>query len=310
MESLLRMEGIGKYFTGVRALHNVSIEVEPGEVHCIVGENGAGKSTLMKILNGVYQPDEGRIFLTGEEIKIENPKKARERGISIVFQELNLCNELSVADNIFIGRHRSRGGFVDDKWAVKETQKVLDNMETKIRPLQIVRTLSIAEKQLIEIAKAVSINANILVFDEPTSSLTEKEIARLFEIIRKLRSDGKGIFYISHRLNELDSIADTVTVLRDGEHIITSEYGKITKNELIKHMVGREIKNQFPGDARNITEILFEARKVKRRGIIDVDRFYVRKGEIVGFAGLIGPVVRKLHAPYLVLTKRMRRNCT
>lgn len=288
MQYVLSMEGISKSFPGVKALQNVNINVMRGEVHALVGENGAGKSTLMKILSGVFQPETGKIYLDGHEVVIENTKKAHDLGIGIVFQEFNLCNDISVADNIFIGRHKNKYGFVDDKWLIEETQKVMDYMNLAINPTSIVKTLSVAEKQLVEIAKVVSMNANVIVFDEPTSALTEKEIVRLFEIIKILRDQGKAIFYISHRLNELDAIADRVTVLRDGEHVQTADYKDVTKDELIQWMVGRELKNQYPVEARAIGETFFEAKHVKRKDLVDVDGFYVKRGEIVGFAGLIG----------------------
>ncbi len=288
MEYILNMEDINKSFPGVKALSNVSINLKAGEVHALVGENGAGKSTLMKIMSGVYQPDSGKIEVNGKEVKIENTKKAQALGISIVFQEFNLCNDLTVADNIFIGRHKTRLGLVDDKWVINETQKIMQYMRLDIKPTSIVKMLSVAEKQLVEIAKAVSIDAKIIVFDEPTAALTDNEIDRLFEIIRTLKESGHGIFYISHRLEELDKIADRVTVLRDGRYITTRNRKDITKNELIRLMVGRELINQYPERDSEIGDLFFEIKEIKKNKVFDIKDIKVRKNEIVGFAGLVG----------------------
>ena len=196
MERLLFMDHISKSFPGVKALDDVNIDIYPGEVHALVGENGAGKSTLMKILNGVYQPDKGNIFVNGEKQQITSTKIAQQLGISIVFQEFNLCNAISVANNIFIGRHKKNAfGLVDDKWLFDETMKIMEYMKLSINPNAIVGSLSVAEKQLVEIAKAISTDSKIIVFDEPTSALTDREIERLFEIIKMLKKEGRGIFY-------------------------------------------------------------------------------------------------------------------
>ena len=288
MDCLLRMEGISKVFPGVKALDNVNIDIYAGEVHALIGENGAGKSTLMKVLNGIYQPDGGKIFVKGKEVTIDNPHKAQELGISIVFQEFNLCDHISIANNIFIGRMKTRHGVVDDKWLYHQTKELLDRIGLKRDPREKVRMLSVAEKQMVEIAKALSLNADVIVFDEPTSSLTEKEIDQLFAIIDKLRAEGKGIYYISHRMEELDRICDRVTVLRDGEHIATFPYKEVTIDQLIKLMVGRSLTDKFPVYQRKIGEVYFEARNIRRKGYVDVDGFSLRRGEILGVAGLVG----------------------
>lgn len=288
MKCLLRTEDITKSFPGVLALEGVNIDLMPGEVHALVGENGAGKSTLMKIFNGVYQPDSGSIYVKGEKVNIDNPHRAQQLGISIVFQEFNLCDHISIANNIFIGRMKSSFGVVDDKWLHKECRELLDWIGLKRDPEEIVRTLSVAEKQMVEIAKALSLNVDVIVFDEPTSSLTEKETAQLFSIIKKLREEGKGIFYISHRLEELDVIADRVTVLRDGKHIATHNYRDVAMDQIVQEMVGRSLTEKFPEHKRNIGEPYFSVRNLRRKGYVDVDEFYLRKGEILGVAGLVG----------------------
>lgn len=289
MERLLFMDHISKSFPGVKALDDVNIDIYPGEVHALVGENGAGKSTLMKILNGVYQPDKGNIFVNGEKQQITSTKIAQQLGISIVFQEFNLCNAISVANNIFIGRHKKNAfGLVDDKWLFDETMKIMEYMKLSINPNAIVGSLSVAEKQLVEIAKAISTDSKIIVFDEPTSALTDREIERLFEIIKMLKKEGRGIFYISHRMEELDRIADRITILRDGMHIHTCNYKDITKDDMIRMMVGRELNNQYPSDVRTIGDVIFEIESVKVPGLLNIEGIEVREGEIVGFAGLAG----------------------
>ena len=288
MDCLLKMEKITKTFPGVVALDNVSIDIFPSEVHALVGENGAGKSTLMKIMNGVYQPDSGRIIVNGKEEVISGTQKAQSLGISIVFQEFNLCNDLDVANNIFIGRIKNRYGITDDKWLYSETQKVLDQLKRCVNPRAKVHSLSIAEKQMVEIAKAVSTNAKVIVFDEPTSALTDREIERLFEIIGILKENGCGIFYISHRMEELEQIADRVTVLRDGKHIATMPFQDVSMDKLIAMMVGRALTDKFPVHKRNIGEIYFTAKNIYQKGKLDVKELYLRKGEILGVAGLVG----------------------
>ena len=288
VKCLLRTEGIMKAFPGVKALEDVNIDLRPGEVHALIGENGAGKSTLMKIFNGVYQPDGGSIYVKEEKVTIENPHKAQQLGISIVFQEFNLCDHISIANNIFIGRMKSKFGIVDDKWLHNRCKELLAWIGLERDPGESVSSLSVAEKQMVEIAKALSINADVIVFDEPTSSLTERETHQLFSIIKRLRTDGKGIFYISHRLEELDSIADRVTVLRDGKHIATYDYKDTSMDILIQQMVGRSLTEKFPDHERKIGDVYFTAKNLRRRGCVDVDGFSLRRGEILGVAGLVG----------------------
>jgi len=237
------MEGISKSFPGVKALDNVSFSVNKGEVHGLVGENGAGKSTLMKIMSGVYSCDEGKIFIEGQEVQIDSVSKAQELGISIIFQELNLCPHMSVADNIFIGRPIMKNGLIDDRRMFKEAQKILDKLGININSHAIVRTLSVAQQQMVEIAKAISRDCRILVLDEPTATLTEREIDQLFDIIRNLQARGIGMVYISHRMEELNRICERATVLRDGKYIGTVYMKDVTIDKLVNMIVGRPLES-------------------------------------------------------------------
>jgi len=294
-EELFRMEGISKSFPGVKALDDVTFSVDKGEVHGLVGENGAGKSTLMKIMTGVYRADAGEIFIEGRPVRIESTKKAHELGINIIFQELNLCPHLTVADNIFIGRPRMAGPFVNDRAMHVEAKKILDELGIDLSTHTVVRSLSVAQQQMVEIAKAISYNSRILVLDEPTATLTEKEIAQLFDIIGVLQKKGVGMVYISHRLEELNHICERVSVLRDGQYIGTRVLKDITMGELVNMIVGRSLENKFPKHTRKIGEIALEAHNVRRRDKlnparykVNVDHLYVRRGEILGVAGLVG----------------------
>lgn len=287
-EELFRMEGICKSFPGVKALDNVSFSVDKGEVHGLVGENGAGKSTLMKIMSGVYHADAGKIFIEGKKVNINSVSKAQELGVSIIFQELNLCPHLSVADNIYIGRPPKKGLLISDKEMHKNAQKVLDDLGIKISSHAVVRDLSVAQQQMVEIAKAISRNARILVLDEPTAALTDKEIAQLFDIIRNLQKKQVGMVYISHRMEELEQICKRVSVLRDGQYIGTRNYADITVDELVNMIVGRTLEDKYPKYERKIGDVVFEARNIRRGDVVNVDKIQVRKGEILGIAGLMG----------------------
>jgi ribose transport system ATP-binding protein len=287
-EELFRMEGISKSFPGVKALDNVSFSVNKGEVHGLVGENGAGKSTLMKIMSGVYSCDEGKIFIENQEVRIDSVSKAQQLGVSIIFQELNLAPHMSVADNIFIGRPIMKNGLIDDRRMFKEAQKILDKLGIDINAHAIVRTLSVAQQQMVEIAKAISRDCRILVLDEPTATLTEREIDQLFEIIRNLQADGIGMVYISHRMEELNRICERASVLRDGKYIGTVYLKEVTLDKLVNMIVGRPLEDKFPKYERKIGDIVLEARNIKRKNIVNVDRLFVRKGEILGISGLVG----------------------
>ncbi len=287
-EELFRMEGISKSFPGVKALDNVSFSVNKGEVHGLVGENGAGKSTLMKIMSGVYSCDEGKIFIENQEVRIDSVSKAQELGISIIFQELNLTPHMSVADNIFIGRPIIKNGLIDDKKMFKEAQAILDKLGIAINSHAIVRTLSVAQQQMVEIAKAISRDCRILVLDEPTATLTQREIDQLFNIIRNLQADGIGMVYISHRMEELNRICERASVLRDGQYIGTVYMKDITLDKLVNMIVGRSLEDKYPKHERTIGETVLEACNIKRKNRVNVDRLFVRKGEILGISGLVG----------------------
>lgn len=287
--TLLEMRNITKLFPGVRALDHFSFDLNAGEVHALCGENGAGKSTLIKILYGVYQPEEGDIFIDGQKTVIQNAMQAVDKGIGVVFQELNVCMHLDIANNVFLGRPINKKGLINDKVMAEETRRILhETIRMDLDPQRLVRTLSIAERQMVEIAKVVSRKSRIIVFDEPTSSLTEQETKHLFEIIRKLKSEGVGIIYISHRLEELSHIADRVTIMRDGQHIRTMDYSDVTNEQLVSLMVGREMKEQFPTYKRKIGEVVFSVDGISYQHNRHIDHLEVRRGEIVGLSGLVG----------------------
>ena len=243
---IVEMEHINKSFPGVKALDDVSFCLRAGEVMALLGENGAGKSTLMKILSGVYQKDSGTIHIFGKEVQDLNPKKAQELGVAIIHQELNLCGHLTVAENIFLGHETMKKGLLSDKEMRLKAKKVLDELNMDISADAVVGDLAVSKQQMIEIAKALSINAKILIMDEPTSALTSKEIEDLFVIIRKLTSQGMGIVYISHRLEELQHIVDRITIMRDGKYITSMDFKDTSLQAIITNMVGREIKEKFP----------------------------------------------------------------
>ncbi len=286
---LLLMRGISKTFPGVQALQAVSLEVRTGEVHALVGENGAGKSTLMRILGGVHQRDAGEILLRGNAVEITSPLQARALGISIIHQELNQIPALSVAENIFLGREPRRGfGLVDwgTMWA--RADRLLRDLGLPIDPRRRLGTLSLAEQQLVEIAKALSVEADLLIMDEPTAALTVEEAERLFHFIRDLRARDVGIIYITHRLEEVFRLADRVSVLRDGQFLGTYSIADITQDGLIRLMVGRDLTEKFPKEAVPQGTPVLEVRGLTVRGVFEDVSFTVRRGEILGVAGLVG----------------------
>ncbi|MBI5668192.1 MAG: sugar ABC transporter ATP-binding protein [Chloroflexi bacterium] len=290
-ELLVVMEGIEKSFPGVHALSQSRFELRPGEVHALVGENGAGKSTMMKILAGVYSKDAGRILLKGREVDIPNPRAAQHLGISMIHQELNLMPHLTIAQNIFIGREPRRGvKFVLDDAAINaQTRQFLDMLHLNLDPRTKVADLTVAKQQMVEIAKALSFNAEVLIMDEPTAALTESEIDELFRIIRKLRDQGVGIVYITHRLEELFTISDRVTVMRDGQYVGTVKTSDTTRDEVIRMMVGRTIYETAPDILeRPEQDIVLEVKNLNRGRVLKNVNFYLKRGEILGFAGLMG----------------------
>lgn len=286
-EYILELKDISKEFPGVKALNQVSFSLKAGEVHALLGENGAGKSTLMKIIGGIYSRDEGDYLIDGVSIKDLTPKKAQEYGIAIIHQELNMCQDLTVAENIFLGREKSRLGTLQQKDMNKAAQVILRKLKMDIEPETVIRKLPVSKQQMVEIAKALSTNARILIMDEPTSALTEREISELFDIIRGLKESGCAIIYISHRLEELEHIADRVSVFRDGRYIVTKEYRETSIDEIIAYMVGREIKEKFPNVHCDRGQKLLEVRSLCS-GIVKNVSFDLYQGEIVGFAGLMG----------------------
>ena len=289
-EVLLRMEGISKSFPGVKALDNVSLTVQAGSVHALMGENGAGKSTLMKCLFGVYAKDEGHIYLEGREINFKNSKEALENGVAMVHQELNQALKRNVMDNIWLGRYPTSGPFVSEKKMLQDTLKILEDVEVDVNPKTIMSTMPVSQRQMVEIAKAVSYDSKVIVFDEPTSSLNEKEVEHLFRIINKLRDRGCGSIYISHKMDEILRISDYITVMRDDAWVATEPVSNMDMNKIIKLMVGRELTNRFPPKDNVISdEVSLEVQGLTGlySALTDVS-FKAHRGEIVGLAGLDG----------------------
>lgn len=286
---VLQMNKIDVLFPGVHALNNCSFELKRGEVHALVGENGAGKSTLMKVLTGIYTDYTGEIILDGDRVKFSNIKEAQEKGISIVHQELNLLNYLTVAQNIFIGRE-SAGFFVNDREINKKTQKLIDDFNINIKPTDKVMSLSVGKLQMVEIARAMSYeHTKILILDEPTAALSEKETEELFEKVRMLKEKGVSVIFISHRMAELKQIADRITIMRDGEYISTVNSGDCSIEKIIQMMVGRKVEQNVKSksEVKESTPVVMEVRNLCSAVVKDVS-FNLRKGEILGFAGLVG----------------------
>ena len=287
-ETIVSMEGICKSFPGVKALDHVNFELKSGEVMALLGENGAGKSTLMKVLSGVYTRDEGRLEIFGKEYGDLTPKTAQEVGVAIIHQELNMCRHLSVAENIFLGREKRKGIMLSNREMEAETQRILDELKIELDPKQVVGELPVSKQQMVEIAKALSTNAKVLIMDEPTSALTAREIEDLFRIIAELKEKGCGIVYISHRLEELQHIVDRVTIMRDGQYITSMDFKDVALDEIISHMVGREIKEKFPRVSCEKGKKIFEVKNLNAGRMVRDVNFSVYEGEIVGFAGLMG----------------------
>lgn len=266
----------------------MEFSLKEGEVHALLGENGAGKSTMMKIFSGVYKSDGGKILVFGKEQEINSPRESMELGIGIIYQELNLCQHLTVAQNIFLGRELEKGIVLDKKTSEWEAGKILKMMGTDIKPREKISNLSVSKQQMVEIAKALSQNVKILIMDEPTSSLSEKETEGLFKVIEKLKSEGKSIIYISHKLDELKRITDRVTIFRDGKFIDTFQFDKIGIDEIISKMVGREISDQFPRRVVEKGDKILEIKNFQNKGHISDINFELFKGEILGISGIVG----------------------
>jgi len=289
MEKLIDMYDVVKTFPGVRALDGAKIDLYEGEVHVLMGENGAGKSTFMKILTGIYQKNEGSIKYLGKELNIKSPKEAEEIGISIIYQEFNLLPHLTVAENIFIAKEPTNSfGLINYKKMNEDAKKILSNLNLDIDPEIKVSELKVGQQQMVEIAKATSVKAKVLIMDEPTAALTEKEINELFKVIKELRSKGVGIIYISHRMEELKYIADRITVMRDGKHIDTMLYKETTIDEIIEKMVGRSLGGQYPERVKVKDEVILEVKNLNKKNVVSNISFDLKKGEILGFAGLMG----------------------
>ena len=286
---LLVMKNISKSFPGVKALKDVSLSLRYGEVHALIGENGAGKSTLMKILSGLYQEDEGQIFWEGEEVQIHSTKDAEALGISIIYQELNLMPNMSVRENIFLGREKKKNGFlVDFKETTKEALKYVQMVGLDIDVTTLVKDLPLAQRQMVEVAKALSMNAKLIVMDEPTSALTDRETEILMNVIRRLKENGVTIVFISHRLSELFEISDRISVLRDGASVGTIDTQDCTEDLLVTMMVGRELNDIYPKYPSQIGDVVLEAKHLQAGKMVQDVSFSVRSGEILGFAGLVG----------------------
>ncbi|MFW0698648.1 sugar ABC transporter ATP-binding protein [Pantoea sp. R13S299] len=284
----LEAEGISKFFPGVKALDNVSLRVRPGTVHALMGENGAGKSTLMKCLIGMYRPDKGTIKIKGEPVQFQDTMDALRSGISMIHQELNLVPYMTVAENIWLGREPMKFGFVDHGRLNQKTQELLNRLNIRLKADRMVGELSIASQQMVEIAKAVSWDSDIVIMDEPTSALTETEVAHLFTIIRDLREQGKAIIYISHKMDEIFNITDEVSIFRDGAWIASDQTAKYTRQSLITQMVGRELTQLFPKFNSAIGEEVLTVRNLTCKDRFTDVSFSVRRGEILGVAGLVG----------------------
>ncbi len=284
---LLQMTDVTKTFPGVKALDKVSLTVHAGTVHALMGENGAGKSTLMKCLFGLYSPDSGEIFLEGRKVAFRNSREALDNGVAMVHQELNQALKRSVMDNIWLGRYPRIGPMVDEKKMYKDTLAVFEELEIHVDPHRIMSTMPVSQRQMVEIAKAVSYHSKVIVFDEPTSSLTEEEVEHLFRIINMLRDRGVGIVYISHKMAEIKRISDEITIMRDGQWIATRPTAELEMNEIIRLMVGRELTNQFPPKTNKPGEVYLEVKGITGmyNRLKDVS-FTARRGEVLGLAGL------------------------
>jgi ribose transport system ATP-binding protein len=285
---ILQLNDITKIYPGVVALNKVSLDVRPGEIHALVGENGAGKSTLIKTCSGAVVPEQGQVVIRGREFRPMTPKLAEENGIAVIYQEFNLIGELSVAENIFLGRAPRKGIVIDTPAMVRETEKIFRQFGLSIDPNGQVKNLSVGYQQIVEIAKAIALNAQILIMDEPTAPLPEGEVDHLFKIVAQLKAAGVTIIYISHRMDEIFRLSDRVTVLRDGEKIATMDTAETNVAELVELMVGRSLSETFPARSPSVSdEIILEARNLSGNGVSDIN-FKLRKGEVLGFAGLIG----------------------
>ncbi|MEW6637621.1 MAG: sugar ABC transporter ATP-binding protein [Actinomycetota bacterium] len=287
-EPVVRLRGVSKYFPGVHAVEGVDLEIFPGEVHVVAGENGAGKSTLMKLLSQVERPTEGEIEISGEPVEFHGPRHAQALGVAMVYQEFALAPHLSVAENLFMGREPGRFGFVNRRAESEKARGLLERVGLRVNPDRLVSSLTVAQQQRVEIAKALAIEAKVVIMDEPTATLAEGEIEALFEVIRDLKSYGIAILYISHRLDEIFEIGDRVTVMRDGRVVDTLPISELDEGRLVRLMVGRDVGNLYPKTEIPIGDVVLRAEGITRAGVLEDCSFEVRAGEILGFAGLVG----------------------
>jgi ABC-type sugar transport system ATPase subunit len=287
-EPVVRLRGVSKEFPGVLAVDGVDLEILPGEVHALAGENGAGKSTLMKILSQVERPNAGEVEISGEPVEFRGPGHAQRLGVAMVYQEFALAPHLSVAENLFLGREPTSVGFINRRAEKEKAAELLGRVGLDVDPGRLVSSLTVAEQQRVEIAKALAIEAKIVIMDEPTATLAEKETEELFEVIRDLSSRGISILYISHHLDEIFRIADRVTVMRDGKVVETKPASELDEEELVNLMVGRQVGNLYPKPEVEVGEVLLRAGGITREGVLRNCSFEVRSGEILGFAGLVG----------------------
>jgi len=286
--SYFEARNICQSFPGVKALKDVSIKVNKGEIHAVVGENGAGKSTLMKVIGGLYSMDSGQIFIEGKPVEIRSITDALKQGISVIYQELDLMPALTVAENIYISDLPGKAGYVDYRALNKKTQGLIDGLSLNIKPTDYVNMLSVSERQMVEILKALSHDSELIIMDEPTAALNSQEVDKLYEIIRKLKADGKTILYISHRLREVFDLSDRVTVLRDGEYIATCGIAELSETKLVELMVGRDISQVYKYKEQTLKEVALEVRGLTKEGAFSDVSFSLREGEVVGMAGLMG----------------------
>lgn len=301
---LLEMKHIHKRFAGVHALNDVSLTLYPGEVHALLGENGAGKSTLIKVLGGIYAADEGEIFIEGKKVDIRQVQDAQASGVAIIHQELVLVPHMTVAENIFLGREHGHGHFISQKLMNEQAQALLDEHHVPIRAGALIKDLTIAQQQMVEIVKAISYQSRILVMDEPTSSIADKEVEFLFETMRRLTKKGVGIIYISHKMSELEEICDRVTVMRDGQYVGTQVVKETTKDALISMMVGRELTNYYTRQYQKPGEVILRCDHISDGNMVQDVSFELRRGEIIGFAGLVGAGRSETMKALFGLTKR------
>jgi inositol transport system ATP-binding protein len=283
-EYLVEARGITKRYPGVVALDGVDIRIRPGSVHALMGENGAGKSTLMKIISGIIRPDEGQIFVAGQPRDFHSPRDATDAGIAMIHQELNLVPHMTIAENIWIGREPVRFGLVSHAELYRKTRVLLEQLGIDLDPERQLGTLTVANQQMVEIAKAVSYDSEVLIMDEPTSAITDKEVEHLFRIIAQLKSENKAIVYITHKMNEVFTIADDISVFRDGRMVGSDQASNLDQNKLIAMMVGRELTHMFPKGEAKLGEVILSVRDLTLEGVFKNVSFDLRRGEILGIA--------------------------